>query len=192
MDLLPFIIASVSLLATPGPTNTLLATSGAAVGVQRSLPLLAAEVTGYLLSILILRTLIGPLVANVPAFGLGLRIIVVVYLVVLAVDVWKRNPARDGESGPVTFSRVFVTTLLNPKAIIFAFTILPQEGDANFAAVWHAALALQIVVVGACWITAGATLKYGLQGLVSAAVGYRVSAVALVILAGGVGAHAFR
>jgi len=192
MDLLPFILASVSLLATPGPTNTLLATSGAAVGVQRSLPLLAAEVTGYLLSILILRALIGPLVASVPAFGLGRRTIVVVYLVVLAVDVWKRSPARDGESGPVTLSRVFVTTLLNPKAIIFAFTILPQEGDANFAALWHAALALQIVVVGACWITAGATLRYGLQGLVSATVGYRVSAVALVILAGGVGAHAFR
>jgi threonine/homoserine/homoserine lactone efflux protein len=42
MTLLTFLVAGYSLLAPPGPTNTLLATSGAGVGFSRSLPLLAA------------------------------------------------------------------------------------------------------------------------------------------------------
>jgi threonine/homoserine/homoserine lactone efflux protein len=192
MELLPFILASLSLLATPGPTNTLLATSGAAAGVRSSLPLLGAEVLGYVLSILTLTLLVGPLIATVPAFGLALRAVVVIYLVMLAIDVWRRGPAAGDDKGPVTLLRVFVTTLLNPKAIIFAFTILPQDADATRLLTWLAVLAMQIVIVGGCWIATGATLRYGLRGMVSAVVGYRISAIALVVLAGGVGAHAFR
>jgi len=69
MDRIAFAAAALSLLATPGPTNTLLATSGAKVGLRRSLPLLGAELGGYLLAILLLRALIGPLMAANPVFA---------------------------------------------------------------------------------------------------------------------------
>src|SRR5271166_5453528 len=83
MDSLTFAAAALSLLATPGPTNTLLATSGAEVGLRRSLPLLGAELGGYLLAILLLRALIGPLMAANPLFAAALHGAVVVYLLYL-------------------------------------------------------------------------------------------------------------
>ena len=63
-DEFSFIIAAVALLATPGPTNTLLATSGAASGFRKSLVLLLVEFLGYLIAIAVLITAMGPIVAG--------------------------------------------------------------------------------------------------------------------------------
>ena len=46
-----FIGSVVAILSLPGPTNTLLAAAGLRQGVRRSLPLIAAELGGYLVSI---------------------------------------------------------------------------------------------------------------------------------------------
>lgn len=49
-EIVTFVAVVVALLATPGPTNTLLAASGAAVGLTRSPRLLLAECAGYFLA----------------------------------------------------------------------------------------------------------------------------------------------
>jgi threonine/homoserine/homoserine lactone efflux protein len=51
-------MAALSVLVTPGPTNTLLATAGAGLGFRRALPLLTAELSGYFLAIIASR--VGP------------------------------------------------------------------------------------------------------------------------------------
>jgi threonine/homoserine/homoserine lactone efflux protein len=193
MDHTVFVIGTLSLLSTPGPTNTLLATAGAGNGFRRSLPLLAAELSGYLLAILVLRTAVGPIVAAVPAFGVALRVVVVLYLIHLALLLWRHGESELAAAGPITFRRVFVTTLLNPKAIIFAFTLLPPAAATDTAGFmpWLAALALQIFIVGGVWIAAGASLGRGFRGVVPAKLGYRASAAALVLLAGVISAHTF-
>lgn len=127
MDSGLFVAASLSLLATPGPTNTLLATSGAGAGLRRSVHLLTAELGGYLLAIALLRSLLGPLITATPLLGLTLRLTAALYLIYLAMTLWRHGSRQMHDSAPVTFSRVFVTTLLNPKAIIFAFTLLPSQ-----------------------------------------------------------------
>jgi LysE type translocator len=120
-----FFLGAVAVLATPGPTNTLLATSGAISGFRRSLPLLSGELGGYLLAIVVLVSLVGPIVAAMPAFGLALRIVVCLYLLYLAAMLWRQSGLPIADARPIGPLRVFVTTLLNPKAIIFAFTLLP-------------------------------------------------------------------
>jgi threonine/homoserine/homoserine lactone efflux protein len=189
MDFVPFIAAAASLLAVPGPTNTLLATAGAGVGLSRSLHLLAAELGGYLLAILLLRSLLGPLMVALPSIGIALRLAVTIYLVYLAARLWRHGARELGDRAPVTFSRVLITTLLNPKAIIFAFTLLPLGVGVVDLLPWLSALGAQIVTIGAAWIAFGTWIGRGLGGFGRPALIYRLSAIVLVVLAGMIGVH---
>jgi threonine/homoserine/homoserine lactone efflux protein len=190
-ELATFILGSLALLATPGPTNTLLATAGATAGFRRSLRLLGGELGGYLLAIAVLLSVVGPLVAASPAFGVLLRALVCLYLLYVALMLWRQGELPTADTSPITVRRVFVTTLLNPKAIIFAFTLLPHAPTPDFAALlpWLAALSSMIVMVGAGWIALGASLIGGLGVAATPRASYRVGAVALVVVAGMIGAN---
>ena len=192
VEALTFILGSLSLLATPGPTNTLLAASGAVSGLRRSLVLLVGELSGYLLAIALLRMVVGPMVAASPTFGVALRLAVCLYLVHLAFTFWRRSAAPLDTAQPVTLARVFVTTLLNPKAVIFAFTLLPFTPGMGVADMlpWLAALSLLIVMVGSAWIALGASLKRGAEARAGQEVAYKVAAVALLLIVGMIGWNA--
>jgi threonine/homoserine/homoserine lactone efflux protein len=191
MEPVIFAVASLTLLITPGPTNILLATSGAIAGVRRSLPLLVSEMGGYLIAILALRQLAGPAIAAAPTFEFALRILVAGYLLYLAMTIWQQGSAKFNADGHVTFGRVLMTTLLNPKCIIFAFAILPPEIELLDLIPWLVALALMILSVGTLWIAIGASLRHGFQSGLTPASVYRMSALALTLLAGVVSANAF-
>jgi threonine/homoserine/homoserine lactone efflux protein len=157
---LAFIVAVLGLLATPGPTNTLLAASGAAVGLRRSLHLIPTEVTGYLCSILALTLVLGPVAQTWPLFGSTLRVCCALWLACLAWRHWTAAAEHGVEARAVPFAKVFVTTLLNPKGLIFAFAIIPHlaEGNVPAALPYLAGLTVLIVAVGTSWIGIGAAL----------------------------------
>lgn len=187
-DPLLFILAVLALLGTPGPTNTLLATSGAVVGVRRSLVLLAGELSGYLVGIVAIRIVLGPIFAAYPLVGSVLKVAVAVYVGWIAVRLWLRGARLSGPASAVSLPNVFLTTLLNPKALIFALSIIPAEHP---QLIWFlAAYALSVVFVGFCWILMGrgigATAGERHAGLVP-----RIASVALVGFAGVIFASAF-
>lgn len=184
MEALTFFAGTLSLLATPGPTNTLLAASGAEVGLRRSLRLLAAELGGYLLAIALLRWLLGPVMTAHPAFGVTLQIVIATYVSYLAVVLWNRGAhGAVGDHGCVTSSRVFVTTFLNPKAIIFSFTLLPSATGLAGLLPWVAALSAQIAMAGMGWIMLGSLLHRGFRHPAAARLGYRLGSIVLLVLA---------
>jgi threonine/homoserine/homoserine lactone efflux protein len=183
MDALAFTVASLALLATPGPTNTLLFTSGAVAGFQRSLALLFAEVLGYLISISMLIAVLGPILASHGGLSLALKAACAGYLVVAARSLWMHSAMNADDA--VGFDKVFVTTLLNPKAFIFATAIIPGDPLAGFGMrlPWLAALSLIIVAVGAGWIGAGAAIKRAPGGWLRAQLCRRTAAAALIAFA---------
>ena len=144
-----------------------------------------------MLAIIVLRAFVGPILGVAPAFGIGLRVIVVIYLLHLAAKLWQYGAIETKEASPVTFSRVLVTTLFNPKAIIFAFTLLPTNASLLALTPWLSGLAILIFTVGSAWIAIGASMTRGLRGCLPSGLGYRISAVILAVLAGVVSAHAF-
>ena len=143
-----FAFAVLMLLAVPGPTNTLLFASGATAGFQRSLPLLTAEVLGYTLGILF----VSPVARALGGGGAILGVIVSLYLIYVAVKLWRFGTSLVER--PVRWATVFVTTLLNPKVLVFAFAIFPTAPtriERYFLVFWSI-----VVPVGATWIAVGA------------------------------------
>jgi len=183
------LVIAASLLAMPGPTNTLLATSGASVGVRRSLPLIVAELAGYGLAIGVLRFVLGPLIGNVPALGTAMGLGVAFYLLTVAASLWRHGAAEVRDTTPVSLAQVFTTTTLNPKAIIFAFTLLPLENGIFELLPWLAVLAAQITLIGIGWIFLGAVIGAKFQSPEHTTAGYRFSALVLVVMASLVGGH---
>jgi threonine/homoserine/homoserine lactone efflux protein len=158
-----FALAVLFILGTPGPTNTLLAASGATRGIGGSVHLLAAEAAGYLISILTLGLLLGPVVASSPAVGVVLRLGVGAYLVFLAVKLWRQGGKLAAGPTLIRWRDVFVTTLLNPKAIIFAAGVVPFASP--LVASYMTAFLMLLGIVGFGWILVGR----GIGGMASGA-----------------------
>jgi len=155
------------------------------LGFRKSLVLLLGEFLGYLIAIAVLITAMGPIVARAPNFGLALRVASSLYLLHVAWKLWRHTEELLLRNGGVSLRQVFVTTLLNPKALIFAFAIIPfgSTGDIWKSAPWLATLTLLIAIVGSCWIAAGTALQRGMGGGVSAHMCYRAGAIVLTLFA---------
>ncbi len=157
-DSVLFALAVLAVLGTPGPTNTLLATAGATAGVRRSLPLIAAEAAGYTISILTLGLALGPVMAGAPLLAGALRGAVGAYLLFLALRLWRRGGAALATGAVVTPRQVFTTTLLNPKAIVFALGIVPFGAGPGVWPPYMLGFLGLLASVAAAWIAAGAML----------------------------------
>ncbi len=184
--------AVVLLLITPGPTNTLLGTSGATVGALRSLRLLPAELGGYLTSILVLTLAVGPQVTAHPALGCALRLVSALYLVFVASRLWRHSQSRA--SPTITARHVFITTLLNPKGVVFAFAIFPPLSTmpVSAASLWIAGFSVLVVLIALGWIFLGTVLGARAPRAVEAGTVRRIGAVILIVFALALTASAFR
>jgi threonine/homoserine/homoserine lactone efflux protein len=79
-----------------------------------------------------------------------------VWVMYLAVALW-RAPVAHAVHGAVTARQVFVTTMLNPKALIFGLVLLPPGRAAAFPL--HLAIfAVSVLAVAAIWAGGGALL----------------------------------
>ncbi len=165
-DPVSFVLACVALLAAPGPTNALLATSGATVGARRSIPLVVAVIAGYALSVSIVALVLAPIVDSLPWLNVGLRLGCGAYLGWAAWKMWgEGGDAGNADSGssqpPVGAVAMLVATLLNPKGMVAALEIIPhfKDGRPVEAAPYLLAFAGLVAAASLVWIGIGAALK---------------------------------
>jgi threonine/homoserine/homoserine lactone efflux protein len=174
------------LLITPGPTNTLLAAAGMQSGARRAMPLIAAELGGYLASISAWGWLVTRASDELAWAPLCLRVLSVGYVVALAVRMWRASAqAALDSSAPVSMRSLFVATLLNPKAMLFASAIFPAAAFTGLAAYLPAmalfALALLPIALG--WIVLGASLASGRRSVLGPRRLHRIAAIVLGVFA---------
>lgn len=152
-DLLASLAAAALVLFVPGPTNTLLAAAGALAPGRPPLALPLAELAGYLVSVTVLAALGAPLLAAVPMAAPILRLGLAVYLVMVGCCLW-RAPSTEVPGEAVGPRRVFVATLFNPKAAVFAFVLMPAGGGLALA-LWYLGFALVVLAAGTSWVVLG-------------------------------------
>jgi len=121
-----FFAGCAVILVAPGPTNFLLAAAAASDRV-RAFRLIPAVVVGYATTVTVLVRL-GE--SAPPKYHFFLQMVASLYLGWLAWLLWRND--RATEDGPlITFPRVLVTTLTNPKCFVIAFAVLPLATQAG-------------------------------------------------------------
>lgn len=175
-------VGLLAILVVPGPTNTLLATSGATVGLTRSLPLLICELAGYETAIALIRLLLVPVLARLPSGVRLMHALAAAYLVALAVGLWRWRLAQATRA--VRPHHVFITTLLNPKALLIALVLIPLSAHADLR--YWVVLTLMIPLFGSGWIAVGRLLSRsssrGLTALIPKAASVMLGAFAAILI----------
>lgn len=152
-----FLLGLAILLATPGPTNTLLALGAAQRGWRAAPALLAAELAAYLLAVVMIGLMVQPVLDSLPMLRAVLQALAAIYLMAAAVRLWRSG--TGSAAGPVVSAGVITaTTLLNPKGLIIAITLMPPGwlGAADIAAAHLGVMAVMIPVIGGLWMALGA------------------------------------
>jgi len=159
MTLTTFVPAVLALLLAPGPTNTLMGLAGAQAGLRQVLRLLPAELLGYLTTILPLVYLGDWLFAQWPAAGGALKFAAALWVLFIAVKLWQA-PGPGVQASSVTARRIYLTTMLNPKALVFGLVLLPAPQDPGFL---FALLLFCLMVSGVAltWGAAGRLVRVG-------------------------------
>jgi threonine/homoserine/homoserine lactone efflux protein len=96
---------------------------------------------------------VAPLADSVDGVRLALQLACAAYLAFVAYKLWRFK--AGAQTSAVSFRQVFWATLSNPKAMVFAFVLLPgSTGEPRFAAYAISLLGL-MAVSGAVWVLAG-------------------------------------
>lgn len=153
MQTTTLLIALLGLLLTPGPTNTLMLLSGADRGLRATIRLIPVELAAYFCTVVPLLLLARCAAPQIEAWRPAIAVAAGLWVLTLALTLW-RSPAATRGAPLVTAQSVFVTTLLNPKALIFGLVLLPGTPPATGLALF----ALLIVGAAFLWATLGAGL----------------------------------
>lgn len=160
-----FLIGVATVLAVPGPTNTLLASAGVAQDLRRSLKLPVAEAAGYIVNITVWGSFLNQASHALPWLPPVVRILCGIYIAYLAVRMWRAAAALARQEATATLGMrdLFVATLLNPKGILFGGTIFPGAAFVSLPTYLQSMgiFVLLVLPIGSVWIAFGAQLASG-------------------------------
>lgn len=153
MSLLELSLALLALLITPGPTNAVLAVAGAQTGLIAGLRLIPVVLLCYLCTVLPLAMWGAPVLHQMPVLRPVLTGLAALWVARLAITLWMRPVTAGAQS--VSARQIALTTLLNPKALIFGLVLMPATPQiASGLAIFTALVPL----ASAVWVGLGVGL----------------------------------
>jgi threonine/homoserine/homoserine lactone efflux protein len=155
MTLFQLSLAVLALLVSPGPTNALLALAGAQSGLRVALRLIPIVMLCYLVVIAPLLLWGGPVLEKLPLLRPILTGAAALWLARLAFGLWHLPQAKNATTSTVSPQQIAITTLLNPKSLIFGLVLLPSHQP-----IWLSLIAFLCLLpmVSALWVGLGARI----------------------------------
>ena len=158
MSTAEFALALLALLLTPGPTNTLLALAGAERGWAGALRLVPLEAAAYALVTLPLAFAGGKLLAEQDAIRVAVSLVAALWVVFLAVKLWRLPTAQAMGPGAGGAFKLFTTTLCNPKGFVIGLLLLPSQASMPMAV---AIFAVILLAASVFWTGLGSMMAGG-------------------------------
>ncbi len=158
-ELVIFSVSIFLVLAIPGPTNALLVSAGVVNGLRQTWPLIFWVLAGYGVAIAILVGARGLAFRNLPALEFAIRFAAGTYLLLLARYMWSATISESQVRSVIGAWQVFVTSLLNPKALVLAFLVFP--GTLTSVGALHVLIFMTMTVgVAGGWLAIGGSLSH--------------------------------
>lgn len=162
--LLPLATYAFASSITPGPNNLMLAASGVAFGVRRTVPHMLGIPAGFGTLLLLCSLGVGALITGLPAAALALKVLGTAYLAYLT---WTMRHAfsagaGNGRARPLSFLEAFLFQFANPKAWLMALTaasvFLPADGPSlGTLAIFIGVFVVINIPCIATWLTVGSS-----------------------------------
>lgn len=154
-SLLLFAAASIALLVVPGPSVLYIVTRSVSQGRRAGLISVLGVHVGSVVHVTAAALGLSALLASSATAFMVVKYLGAVYLVWLGVQKLRRRESGPVEEAPpVRSARLFtqgiVVNVLNPKTAIFFLAFLPQFVNPS-----RGPVALQIIILGACFILLG-------------------------------------
>jgi threonine/homoserine/homoserine lactone efflux protein len=143
-----YLVTATALMVTPGPDMLFCLATGLRGGPRAGFTAALGAAAGEVVHISASALGLAALFRAAPVAYDGVRVLGACYLILLGIRALRnRNhgiQARGGNGR--AFRRGLLTNLLNPKMALFSIAFLPQFVDP------HRDVALQFVVLGACFV----------------------------------------
>src|SRR4029077_2040534 len=123
---------------------------------RASLPLLLAEAAGYAVSAGVVVIAADFLFSLLSAPRASMGGVVALFLFFVAATLWRKAVTVGDRL--VVWNQVFVTTLLNPKVLLFALIIIPH--NAADSARYFGGFIAAVPLIGTAWIALGALARH--------------------------------
>lgn len=162
---LAYVLATVLILMTPGPTVLLLVSRSLAGGKSQGMKMVPGVVLGDLVAMTLSFAGLGALLAVSATLFTALKLCGAAYLIWMGIRLWREGVHVDEEAldtgrehigpgsakrtGRSLFTQAFVVTATNPKAIAFFVAFVPQFVNHN------APIIPQLILCGTTFLVLG-------------------------------------
>lgn len=180
-----FVLALVAVLMIPGPTNALWASAAHHHGLLKTLSLLPVQLLGYLYSIGLWALLIH---LSQPVWPLLLPILhlaSLLYVLWLVLRLWKTDHLHkySQQYKQIRPDQMFISSMKNPKALLFAAGILPPETWDSLSTFMQVMGVFSLVLLPSAllWMLLGQALLAPERGKIKVGHLYKGSAMLLLL-----------